>query len=163
MIWDEERTATLKRLWAEGQSTTAVARALGGVSREAVAGKINRLRKTGEINEPRRSTNAPGRPRRVRSEGPTYALQEPQFHRGGRAVFERLKVTEEAQRAVAALRTGECRWPIGETTEGPFRFCCAQTERTYCDEHWRAAYQPPRERRRGTSESNRPVNFARGR
>jgi GcrA cell cycle regulator len=42
--WSDERIAVLKRLWAEGQSASAIAKALGGISRSAVLGKIFRLR-----------------------------------------------------------------------------------------------------------------------
>ena len=41
--WTDERIETLKRLWNEGKSGTEIARALGGVSRNAVIGKAHRL------------------------------------------------------------------------------------------------------------------------
>jgi hypothetical protein len=40
--WTPERAATAKRLWKEGKSATEIARALGGVTRNAVIGKITR-------------------------------------------------------------------------------------------------------------------------
>jgi hypothetical protein len=43
MDWNEERTATLRKLWLEGMSASQVARQLGGVSRSAVIGKVHRL------------------------------------------------------------------------------------------------------------------------
>lgn len=42
--WSDQRIADLKRLWAEGKSASAIAKALGGISRSAVLGKIFRLR-----------------------------------------------------------------------------------------------------------------------
>ena len=44
MAWTEERTETLKRLWAAGRSARQIADELGdGVTRNAVIGKANRL------------------------------------------------------------------------------------------------------------------------
>jgi GcrA cell cycle regulator len=41
--WTDERVKALKRLWKEGVSATDVASMLGGVSRNAVIGKVHRL------------------------------------------------------------------------------------------------------------------------
>lgn len=43
MSWTDERVETLKRMWAEGQSASQIARELGGVTRNAVIGKVHRL------------------------------------------------------------------------------------------------------------------------
>ncbi len=43
MSWNEERVDLLKRLWAEGQSASQIAKELGGVTRNAVIGKVHRL------------------------------------------------------------------------------------------------------------------------
>ncbi|MEM7731365.1 MAG: GcrA family cell cycle regulator [Pseudomonadota bacterium] len=43
MSWTEERVETLKKMWAEGQSASQIAKALGGVTRNAVIGKVHRL------------------------------------------------------------------------------------------------------------------------
>ena len=43
MAWTEERIIELKQLWAEGQSASKIAEKLGGVTRNAVIGKIHRL------------------------------------------------------------------------------------------------------------------------
>jgi GcrA cell cycle regulator len=43
MSWTEERVELLKRMWAEGQSASAIAKELGGVTRNAVIGKVHRL------------------------------------------------------------------------------------------------------------------------
>ena len=42
-IWDDERTATLRKLWTEGQSASQIAKELGGVTRNAIIGKVYRL------------------------------------------------------------------------------------------------------------------------
>ena len=43
MSWTDDRVETLKRLWTEGQSASQIAKELGGVTRNAVIGKVHRL------------------------------------------------------------------------------------------------------------------------
>jgi len=43
MSWSDERVDLLKRLWSEGQSASQIAKELGGVTRNAVIGKVHRL------------------------------------------------------------------------------------------------------------------------
>ncbi|MBE3637894.1 GcrA family cell cycle regulator [Mangrovicoccus algicola] len=43
MSWTEERVELLKKMWSEGQSASQIAKALGGVTRNAVIGKVHRL------------------------------------------------------------------------------------------------------------------------
>ncbi|AHM04275.1 hypothetical protein roselon_01916 [Roseibacterium elongatum DSM 19469] len=43
MSWTEERVELLKKMWGEGQSASQIAKELGGVTRNAVIGKVHRL------------------------------------------------------------------------------------------------------------------------
>ena len=43
MSWSDERVEKLKKMWAEGQSASQIAKQLGGVTRNAVIGKVHRL------------------------------------------------------------------------------------------------------------------------
>ena len=43
MSWTDERVETLKKMWTEGQSASQIAKELGGVTRNAVIGKVHRL------------------------------------------------------------------------------------------------------------------------
>lgn len=43
MSWTDERVELLKKLWGEGQSASQIAKELGGVTRNAVIGKVHRL------------------------------------------------------------------------------------------------------------------------
>jgi GcrA cell cycle regulator len=56
MSWTDERVETLKKMWSEGQSASQIAKELGGVTRNAVIGKVHRL---GLSN---RSGGAPAKP-----------------------------------------------------------------------------------------------------
>ncbi|MCH8491038.1 MAG: GcrA cell cycle regulator, partial [Oceanicaulis sp.] len=56
MAWTEERVETLKKLWADGLSASQIAKQLGGVTRNAVIGKVHRLGLSG-----RAAPTPPGR------------------------------------------------------------------------------------------------------
>lgn len=43
MSWTDDRVETLKKMWGEGQSASQIAKELGGVTRNAVIGKVHRL------------------------------------------------------------------------------------------------------------------------
>ena len=43
MSWTDERVEQLKKMWGEGQSASQIAKELGGVTRNAVIGKVHRL------------------------------------------------------------------------------------------------------------------------
>ena len=60
--WSDDRVTTLTLLWRDGQSASQIAKALGGVTRNAVIGKIHRLGLSGRP--------APSRPARVRAVRP---------------------------------------------------------------------------------------------
>ena len=43
MSWTDERVELLKNMWGEGKSASQIAKELGGVTRNAVIGKVHRL------------------------------------------------------------------------------------------------------------------------
>jgi GcrA cell cycle regulator len=62
MSWTDERVETLKRMWNEGQSASQIAKELGGVTRNAVIGKVHRLglsNRVGGKDEEEEGTAAP--------------------------------------------------------------------------------------------------------
>ena len=50
--WSEDRVERLKALWADGLSASQVAKQLGGVTRNAVIGKVHRLGLSGRVAAP---------------------------------------------------------------------------------------------------------------
>src|SRR5246127_5607992 len=66
MGWTDERVELLKKLWADGLSASQIAAELGGITRNAVIGKVHRLGLSGRAKSP--SSAAP-RPRKARSSG----------------------------------------------------------------------------------------------
>ena len=63
MSWTDGRVETLKRMWGEGQSASQIAKELGGVTRNAVIGKVHRLglsnRGTGDAEPAQAAPAAP--------------------------------------------------------------------------------------------------------
>src|ERR1700751_4052641 len=74
MTWTDERVETLKKLWTEGLSASQIAAELGGITRNAVIGKVHRLGLSGRAKSP--SSAAP-RPRKPRSSGHMMRLARP--------------------------------------------------------------------------------------
>lgn len=62
MSWTDERVESLKKLWADGLSASQIATQLGGVSRNAVIGKVHRLKLS---SRGRATTAAPARPKKA--------------------------------------------------------------------------------------------------
>ena len=67
LAWTEERVELLKKLWTEGLSASQIAtRLAGGVTRNAVIGKVHRLGLSGRAKSSTPST----KPRRTRAASP---------------------------------------------------------------------------------------------
>jgi GcrA cell cycle regulator len=163
--WTDERVELLKKLWADGLSASQIAGQIGGVTRNAVIGKVHRLGLSG-----RAKTNAaPAQPRpRKPSRAPSHPLTHRPASQGNAALAARLRAEPEpapepeiafdedvvipmSERVtIMELRDSMCRWPMGDPTTPDFRFCGgkALTSLPYCTHHCRIAYQPAAERRR---------------
>ncbi len=66
MSWTNERVELLKKLWGDGLSASQIAGELGGVTRNAVIGKVHRLGLSGRA----KSTSSSAKPRRPRTAAP---------------------------------------------------------------------------------------------
>src|SRR5712675_2712287 len=82
MGWTEERVALLTKLWADGLSASQIAAELGGITRNAVIGKVHRLGLSGRAKSP--SSTSP-RPRKPRAQGHMMRLSRPSM-RGNTAL-----------------------------------------------------------------------------
>ncbi|WP_306119992.1 MULTISPECIES: GcrA family cell cycle regulator [unclassified Roseitalea] len=77
MSWTDDRVELLKKLWTEGLSASQIAAKLGGVSRNAVIGKVHRLKLSGRAKSTKSSATKPKRPASGR------AMGAPGGHGGG--------------------------------------------------------------------------------
>ena len=134
--WTPERVAALRTLWREGLSAAEVARRLGGVTRNAVIGKVWRLGLSGgrppKPPRPRRGAAGPPRrrpPARTGRRLPAGAPCPPPWDPGPGLVADLLD-----------LRPGDCRWPLGDPRAPNFAFCGRPAEGgPYCGGHRRLA------------------------
>src|SRR5438309_6416096 len=68
--WTDERVERLKKLWSDGLSASQIAGELGGITRNAVIGKVHRLGLSGRAKS---SSSAAARPRKTRA--PAHMLR----------------------------------------------------------------------------------------
>jgi GcrA cell cycle regulator len=159
MTWTDERVESLKKLWGEGLSASQIAAELGGITRNAVIGKVHRLGLSGRAKSPASSTP---RPRKARNHTHMIRVSRPAI-RGNTALAHAYDFEPEPEpelvdnviplgqrRTILELTEETCRWPIGDPGSGDFFFCGGQTGTSlpYCSYHSRVAYQPVGDRRR---------------
>ncbi|WP_274427217.1 GcrA family cell cycle regulator [Chelativorans sp. YIM 93263] len=170
MNWTDERVDLLKKLWAEGLSASQIAAQLGGVSRNAVIGKVHRLK----LSSRGRATSSAPRQKKptAGSSGSTAAKKTSRSTRtvtasvGATALkveFEEEAVVYQDRRPVqdvvvpisrnlelVQLTERTCKWPNGDPLSEDFSFCGSDTGDSgpYCTYHSKLAYQPVSERRR---------------
>ena len=159
MTWTDERVESLKKLWGEGLSASQIAAELGGITRNAVIGKVHRLGLSGRAKSP--SASAP-RPRKARAHTHLMRVSRP-IIRGNTALAHAYDFEQEQKpelgdnviplgqrRTILELTEDTCRWPIGDPGSTDFFFCGGQagTGAPYCSYHSRVAYQPAGDRRR---------------
>lgn len=135
--WIEERVQLLKKLWADGLSASQIAGRLGGITRNAVIGKVHRLGLEGR-RATKRVRLAPSiefirfAPKATRRQRPPVQM----------SLFPRDPMTPLCV-ALLDLKPNMCRWPIGDPRSDNFSFCgCPANGATYCEHHARIAYQP---------------------
>lgn len=163
MAWTEDRVETLSKLWADGLSASQIAKILGGVTRNAVIGKVHRLGLSGRAK--------PSRPKPAK---PAVAARQKATPKPARTTAKataaetksKIKTTaqlpatiEQPPLKAKPLKDGTyatiltitdhmCKFPIGDPKADEFRFCGRKTEpdEPYCTPHSMVAYQPSRRR-----------------
>ncbi|MCJ2014438.1 GcrA family cell cycle regulator [Methylobacterium sp. J-076] len=166
LSWTEERVALLRRLWEDGQSASKIAAQLGGVTRNAVIGKVHRLGLSGRVKSGEDAPVAIIKPVEVEKVAVAAAAPEPTVvvaHRPAPefpqapapmpvavAASEPVAIPTSQRVTIMDLRESMCRWPLGDPTTPEFRFCGARsiTGLPYCTHHAEIAYQPATERKR---------------
>ena len=173
MAWTEDRVEVLKKLWAEGHSASQIAKQLGGVTRNAVIGKVHRLGLSGRATPSRPVKRPPrlARPKpRVMPDGtvkvPASALAErvealkPSEKNAMIAALPPLENADGKAATILTIRDSMCKWPIGDPADPKFAFCGRKSDcGPYCSEHAKLAFQPAkkRERKKGTYDYVRKI------
>jgi len=140
--WSEDRVTTLKALWLDGLSASQVAKALGGVTRNAVIGKIHRLGLGGRAvaSGPARPvrTSIPRSPRRVTAPRGKPAIRLTPLPAPPQAPLEGPGLVS----SLATLGAHACKWPIGDPKAPSFSFCGRLANGPYCPAHKAQAFRP---------------------
>jgi GcrA cell cycle regulator len=162
MGWTDERVAVLKKLWLDGLSASQIAKQLGGVTRNAVIGKVHRLGLSGRAapSQPSRPLYRPQRPARPAVAATPRRVETPAAPRPQPAPQPLVANVEEPGTAtVLTLGAHMCKWPIGDPGSDEFSFCGrrSQSEGPYCVEHARVAYQPQQKKKGGPNELARSL------
>jgi GcrA cell cycle regulator len=170
MNWTDERVELLRKLWSEGLSASQIAAQLGGVSRNAVIGKVHRLK----LSSRGRANTAPVRQKKnMHSNGAVKAAPrqatvvrtmpasvgatalQTHFHvepiaRPMLRPVENVVVPISRRLQLIQLNERTCKWPNGDPLTEDFNFCGNESAESgpYCAYHARIAFQPAAERRR---------------
>ena len=166
MSWTDDRVELLKKLWGEGLSASQIAGRLGGVTRNAVIGKVHRLGLSGRATTTRIKSTRP----RTRT-NTVKRISKPRFAQVGNpalrslyqgegepftAPAEEIEIPLAERKTLQDLMEDSCRWPIGDPQHADFHFCNKNKVPglPYCEHHCRRAFQPPQARRRNRSSAN---------
>ena len=148
MGWTDERVELLKKLWQDGLSASQIAKQLGGVTRNAVIGKVHRLGLSGRATPSKPARTTFKAPRRLAE--PTMTSHAPVT-----------RYVDEAPGTATVLTLGAhmCKWPIGDPSMDNFTFCGRRSgDGPYCAEHSQVAYQPAQAKKRsGAAELARSL------
>ena len=171
MSWTDERVTTLKKLWLDGLSASQIAKQLGGVTRNAVIGKVHRLGLSGRAapSQPARpafkaprparpaATVMPSAPRRVAPAEPTVSTALPATI--SQPSVPAFRVEQPGSATVLTLGAHMCKWPIGDPSTDGFTFCGRRaSDGPYCGEHANIAYQPQQSKKKsGATELARSL------
>lgn len=171
MNWTDERVEMLKKLWADGLSASQIAAQLGGVSRNAVIGKVHRLnlpgraksggqtkvrtkRPTTPARTPNYASRVAGQTRTVtRSAGATALKTETEvvaYQQIDTRPAEDVVVPISRRLELVQLTEKTCKWPMGDPLQEGFHFCGNDSGESspYCGYHAKLAFQPSNERKR---------------
>ena len=177
MSWTDERVELLKKMWGEGQSASQIAKELGGVTRNAVIGKVHRL---GLSNRAGASAPAPEKkPAKAASSSSKAAKPaakatekvvevtvtprkpivpagqplppQPSANEISPEALATVREVEKTSKKITLMELTErtCKWPIGDPATDDFWFCglAVQHGKPYCEAHVGVAFQPMSNRR----------------
>jgi GcrA cell cycle regulator len=148
-VWTDERVELLEKLWGEGLSCTQIARKMGGVTRNAIIGKVHRL---GLPRRRLKKVRGAGVARPTSTQAPTHGFSTLRVSAQGKvfrvpparplppapAIFDVTAAKPWTERAF-----GECAFPV--SGEGADTLSCCRKvleDARYCEEHFGLIYRP---------------------
>lgn len=162
MAWTDERIELLKKLFDEGLSNELIAQRMGGVTRNAVLGKIHRLGWAGTRARPHKPLvkkgssgtgwRGPKKPAPKKPQAPRLVKRQTAYQQLLASDAEPFVPTAEElvipigeRKTLQDLNDGDCRWPIGDPQNSDFHFCAKAKVigLSWCEHHARRAFKPP--------------------
>ena len=140
MNWTPEREEKLKKLWKKGHSGSEIAIMLGDTTRNAVIGKVHRLKLETRLISKKSA-------QKVNTEKDN-GLEVKNQKLGRKARFKALLLDKnfepENPTKLEDLSDDHCRWPLGEKMEPASLFCGRKSMEKfpYCKLHLLYAFQP---------------------
>ncbi|MBV9511746.1 MAG: GcrA cell cycle regulator [Caulobacteraceae bacterium] len=138
--WSDDRVTALSKLWLDGLSASQIAKQLGGVTRNAVIGKVHRLGLSG-----RGALSAPSRPARI-STPVARAPRRTSLVPTRRPLLPAVVVAPAEGPGLVdnlvSLDAHRCKWPIGDPKSADFSFCGRPADGRYCAGHERVGVRP---------------------
>ena len=153
MSWTDESVEVLKRMWSEGQSASIIAKALGGVTRNAVIGKVHRLglsnraTSTSSKSSAKSKTSSKAKPtiqtgtsrtvnksesvritppavRKIIPAGQPLPPQ-PSANEISPEALAKVSEVEKTAKKISLMELTEktCKWPVGDPATDDFWFC----------------------------------------
>ncbi len=152
MSWTDERVEVLKKMWGEGQSASVIAKELGGVTRNAVIGKVHRLGLSNRVTsttakpaakvkakvEVKAKSAAPPQaaaaPENVRITPPAVRKiipagqplpPQPSANEISPEALAKVSEVEKSAKRISLMELTEktCKWPVGDPATDDFWFC----------------------------------------
>ncbi len=153
MSWTDERVEMLKKMWNEGQSASQIAKELGGVTRNAVIGKVHRLglsNRTGGVSaakpagdkaaKGKTSAKTGAKSATAADEAPTRPVvparrpiitagqplpPQPSANEISPEALANQRAVEKKSKKINLIDLTErtCKWPVGDPATEDFWFC----------------------------------------
>ena len=140
MSWNDEKITKLKELWGNGNTASQIAEILGGVSRNAVIGKANRLNLSSKIKNKTISSDQ-------RFQNNINEKNSTKKKVGRKSRFQSLIIEKDFEpenpKKLEELTDNDCKYPIGHPDEPGFYFCgrTSLKDFSYCRLHLLYSYQ----------------------
>ena len=157
MSWTDERVELLKKMWGEGQSASQIAKELGGVTRNAVIGKVHRLGLSNRATTTTKSdAKAKAAPKQEAKAAPKASAPpkepepkpvvtparrqiipacqplppQPSANEISPEALAKVSEVEKKAKKISLLELTErtCKWPIGDPATDDFWFCGLPTQ-----------------------------------
>ena len=140
MSWNDEKVNKLKELWGKGNTASQIAEIIGGISRNAVIGKANRLNLSSKLKVKNTSS--------YQGFQDNDEVNNSKQRKSRKSRFQSLIIEKDFEpenpKQLEELDEESCKWPINHPDEDSFYFCGRSSlkEFAYCKLHLLYAYQP---------------------